>query len=57
VADGTGQGAEVTLNLSTNNVFVSPQYWSRWDSTNAGVGSDAAGIRYFSMDAETPPLN
>jgi hypothetical protein len=57
VADGTGQGAEVTLNLSTNNVFVSPQYWSRWDSTNAGVGSDAAGIRYFSIDAETPPLN
>ena len=57
VADGTGQGAEVTLNLSTNNVFVSPQYWNRWDSTNATVGSDAAGIRYFSIDAETPPLN
>jgi hypothetical protein len=57
VADGTGQGAEVALNLSTNTSIVSPQYWSRWDSTNAGVGTDAAGIRYFSIDAEIPPLN
>lgn len=57
VADGTGQGAEVALNLSTNNVFVSPQYWNRWDSTNASVGTDAAGIRYFSIDAELPPLD
>ena len=57
VADGTGQGAEVTLNLSTNTSVVSPQYWSRWDSTNAAVGTDAAGIRYFSIDAQLPPLN
>jgi hypothetical protein len=57
VADGTGQGSEVTLNLSTNNVTVSPQYWLRWDGTNTAVGNEAAGIRYFSMDAEIPPLN
>ena len=57
VADGTGQGSEVTLNLSTNNVFVSPQYWLRFESTNTAVGNEAAGIRYFSMDAEIPPLN
>jgi hypothetical protein len=57
VADGTGQGSEVTLNLSTNTVFVSPQYWLRWDGTSTNVGSESGGIRYFSMDAETPPLN
>lgn len=57
VADGTGQGAEVALNLSTNNVFVSPQYWIRYDGTNTAVGNEAAGIRYFSIDAEIPPLN
>jgi hypothetical protein len=57
VADGTGQGSEVTLNLSTNTGFVSPQYWLRFDSTNTAVGNDSAGIRYFSMDAEIPPLN
>ena len=57
VADGTGQGAEVALNLPTNTIAVSPQYWLRFDSTNTSVGTEAAGIRYFSIDAETPPLN
>jgi hypothetical protein len=57
VADGTGQGAEVTLNLPTNNVSVSPQYWLRYDSTNSAGANDVAGIRYFSIDAELPPLD
>ena len=57
VADGTGQGAEVTLNLPTNNVSVSPQYWLRYDSTNSSGANDVAGIRYFSIDAELPPLD
>ena len=57
VADGTGQGAEVTLNLSTNTTQVSPQYWLRYDGTNTAVGNEAAGIRYFSIDAELPPLD
>ena len=57
VADGAGQGSEVALNLSTNNTFASPQYWMRWDGTNTGVGNEAAGIRYFSIDAELPPLD
>ena len=57
VADGTGQGAEVTLNLSNNAAAFSPQYWLRFEGTNTAVGNEAAGIRYFSIDAETPPLN
>ena len=57
VADGTGQGSEVTLNLSNNNTQVSPQYWLRYEGTNTAVGNEAAGMRYFSIDAETPPLN
>jgi hypothetical protein len=59
VADGTGQGSEVTLNLATNSgsASFSPQYWLRYDGTNTAVGNEAAGIRYFSIDAETPPLN
>ena len=57
VADGTGQGAEVTLNLSTNTTQVSPQYWLRYDGTNTAVGVESAGIRYFSIDAELPPLD
>ena len=57
VADGTGQGSEVTLNLPTNTGVVNPQYWMRYDSTNASGANDVAGIRYFSIDAELPPLN
>jgi len=57
VADGTGQGAEVTLNLPANNVPVSPQFWLRYDSTNSSGANDVAGIRYFSIDAELPPLD
>ena len=57
VADGTGQGSEVTLNLATNTGSFSPQYWLRFDGTNTTLGGESAGIRYFSIDAETPPLN
>lgn len=57
VADGTGQGAEVSLDLPTNNVAISPQYWMRYDTTNTSFTSEAAGIRYFALDAELPPLN
>jgi hypothetical protein len=57
VADGTGQGSEVTLSLETNTTQVSPQYWTRYDSTNSSGANDVAGIRYFSIDAETPPLD
>jgi hypothetical protein len=54
VTDGAGESAEVSIDGLNNNA-ISPQYWGRWDSTNAGVGSDSFGIRYFSIDAELPP--
>jgi hypothetical protein len=55
VTDGAGESAEVSIDGLSNNA-ISPQYWGRWDSTNAVVGNDNFGIRYFSIDAELPPL-
>jgi hypothetical protein len=56
VSDGNGESAEVSLATATNSARLNPQYWLRHDSTNAAVGNDAAGIRYFSIDAATTPL-
>lgn len=56
VSDGSGESAEVSLATPTNNARLNPQYWLRHDSTNAALGNDAAGIRYFAIDATLTPL-
>jgi hypothetical protein len=56
VTDGAGQSAEVSIDGFTNNVSTSPQYWSRWDSTNAALTTDLAGFRYFAIEADLPTL-
>lgn len=56
VSDGSGEGAEVSLATPTNSARLNPQYWLRHDSTNAALGNDAAGIRYFAIDATLTPL-
>ena len=56
VSDGNGESAEVSLATATGSARLNPQYWLRHDSTNAALGNDAAGIRYFSIDAATTPL-
>ena len=56
VSDGSGESAEVSLATPTNSARLNPQYWLRHDSTNAALGNDAAGIRYFAIDATLTPL-